>query len=308
MHRGYAEGESVWINMDETALPLHVGGRHGYVHGLPNGTAKQFATRASLHERRAHITLLASCCTDPNLQRKLPQFLLPNVTGKKRVWKEAIEDIAGEPPVVVLPDSSGWVNTEKLKQLLNTLSKVLKKEAPGKKIVLVWDCCVAHMTPAILQHARAKGIRVLMVPAKLTHVLQVLDFGVFATFKKTLHEAQVQRLLDSGTGTHDMKQWIRTSVAAIQRTFGDLDAAHHFHKAGQHKMDAPYRRILLDTLCSTTWRPTSRALTVDELWYLLGRRQRAVHPVLFAGLLKPAAAAAAEVPKRPKRLASKTTL
>jgi hypothetical protein len=43
-----------------------------------------------------------------------------------------------------------------------------------------------------------------MVPSKLTHVLQVLDFAVFARFKKNFHDSQMERLLQSFHGTQEV--------------------------------------------------------------------------------------------------------
>lgn len=305
---GYGPDKAVWLNIDETALPLHTGGRHGNVLGLHTSRGKRFSTRASLHERRAHVTLVASVCTSLELQSKLPQFLLPNVTGKKRVWQQAMGEIAGEPPIVVLPDTQGWVNTAKLQKILSHIGKVCKKEAPGKRIVLVWDCCPAHLAPAVLQHARTCGIRPLMIPGKLTHVLQVLDFAVFARFKKQFHDSQMESLLQSVNGTQELIDWIRNTVRIVRDTFRTCNVAEHFHRAGQGANGVPWRQLVTEMLQSSTWRPVPRRITQEEFWYMIGRKQKLAHRILFGATPESPAPAHVAPAHPPRRLNSKTTL
>ena len=230
--QGYDTANSIWINLDETALPMYVGGRAGNVHAQGRTGKRQFATKASLHERRAHCTLVACVCNDPILQRKLPQFLLPNTTGTKRVWASAMEDLGADTQISILRDTSGWVNTKKFQMILRILSQACKKEAPAKRIVLVMDCAPAHIAPAVIQATRLRGMRPLLIPSRLTHLLQVLDFGVFAGFKRAFHDAHVNRLLGMADGMSNLPAWITGTIQTVRDTFTDLDARAYFKQSG----------------------------------------------------------------------------
>ena len=305
IRRGYGPTKSIWINLDESALPIHVGGRFGNVVMLGKEQKTKFATRGTLHERRKNVTLVASVCTDRHLQTKLPQFLLPNITGKKKVWTAAKGRIPDTSRVVIIPDTSGWINTAKLMEMVKQIATVAKEHAPTKKIVLVWDAHPAHVAPLVLRHAKKHGLRVLVIPSKLTHLLQVLDFSVFAQFKKNMYEAQVHHQIHARCAQMDMATWIDSTVAAIDKCLPEFDAAGHFRSAGQWMMTGPYRQALACTL-PPTWETPARMLTQTELNLIVGRNLKGIHVPLFGAMppIDEAPRPAAEGPL--KRLRSKT--
>jgi hypothetical protein len=304
---GYDGANAIWINLDETALPMYVGGRAGNVHAQGRTGKKQFATKASLHERRAHCTLVAVVCNNAALQKKLPQFLLPNTTGTKRVWAKAVEDLGADSQVHILRDTSGWVNTKKFQAILRTLSQVCKKEVPGQRIVLVMDCAPAHIAPAVIQVARMRGLRPLLIPSRLTHLLQVLDFGVFAGFKRAFHDAHVNRLLGMANGMSTLPDWITGTIGTIRQTFTDLNARECFSQSGMGVSGKPYRPTLAAAI-GQHWIAKGRRITQEEFWFLVGRKQKGVYPKLFRGMPIPVAPAALQQPAPVRRARSKTTL
>ena len=92
---GYGIDEAVWINVDETPIPYHVGGRHGWKKQKPvQALREQMVERATLQLQRSHCTLVASIASRGHVQKVLPQVLLPKMNGKKKVG-----DINGTPPL-----------------------------------------------------------------------------------------------------------------------------------------------------------------------------------------------------------------
>ena len=82
---GYGIDTAVWINIDETPIPYHFGGRHGWKKHKPPDTMKHsMVERASLQLQRSHCTLLASIASRIDVQNVLPQILLPKVHGRKK--------------------------------------------------------------------------------------------------------------------------------------------------------------------------------------------------------------------------------
>ena len=78
--------EAVYINVDETSLVYHYGGKKG----LKKKRDTKYKTedmkdKTSVHLTRKHCSLIAAICSNPNVQEALPQVLLPNVRGKKGV-------------------------------------------------------------------------------------------------------------------------------------------------------------------------------------------------------------------------------
>jgi hypothetical protein len=284
-----------------------VGGRAGNVHAQGRTGKRQFATKASLHERRAHCTLVACVCNNADFQRKLPQFLLPNTTGTKRVWAKAVEDLGADAQVTILRDTSGWVNTRKFQVILKILSQVCKKEAPAKRIVLVMDCAPAHIAPAVIQATRLRGIRPLLIPSRLTHLLQVLDFGVFAGFKRSFHDAHVNRLLGMADGIASLPDWISGTIRTIRETFTHIDTRAYFEQSGMGVTGRPYRPTLA-TAIGQRWLAKGRRISQDEFWFIVGRKQKGVYRKLFGAMPVPAAPAALHPPPPVRRARSKTTL
>ena len=82
---GYGIDEAVWINVDETPIPYHVGGRRGWKKQKPvQALREKMVERATLQLQRSHCTLVASIVSQEEVQKVLPQVLLPKMTGKNK--------------------------------------------------------------------------------------------------------------------------------------------------------------------------------------------------------------------------------
>ena len=131
---------------------------------------------------------------------------------------------------------------------------------------------------------------------------------MFARFKKTFHDSQMERLLQSFHGTQEMIDWIRNAARIVQDTFRTCDTSDHFHRAGQGAIGIPFRHTVTEMLQSSTWAPVPRRITQDEFWFMIGRKQRLAYKLLF-GALPMAVPPVCVAPAKPvRRLLSKTTL
>jgi len=305
-HAGYGAPNTIWINIDETALPLYIGGRHGNVLRVPTRMGRAFTTRSTLAERRSNVTLLACVCTDKELQRYMPQILMPNTTGRKRLWRAAEAALTETPAVQIAQAHTGWITAELLIDALRAIKRVCNTHAPGKRIVLVMDGHSTHVTAPVLQRARALGMRPLIVPSKLTPQLQVLDVFVFAQFNLNLHRVHTAALLRSAAGKQDFLAWVVSTMRVIQDTFANVDGLAYFHALGQGPEAAPVRGELL-RYAPPTWLPIPRPLTQQEFWFLLGRRLKGIHSSVFGRIPIVVAPPAAAPPARLRRACTKTT-
>jgi hypothetical protein len=188
---GYGIDTAVWINIDETPIPYHFGGRHGWKKHKPPDTMKQsMVERATLQLQRSHCTLLASIASRTDVQNVLPQILLPKVPGGKK-WNTVSSMETKPDNVDIIMGSNGWMDMKMLKQCLEKLRAAMVP-LDVNKVVIVMDCHPSHYawkTLALLRHWKGK---VLLLPSKLTGVLQPLDVSIFADFKKKLHVANMK--------------------------------------------------------------------------------------------------------------------
>ena len=134
--------------------------------------------KTSVHLTRKHCTLIAAIASDPNVQKVLPQVLLPNVRGEKRKWANVINDKKDCPNVQVIEEQAGWVTNDNLEMYFDILEESLKP-LKIQKTVIVMDCQPSHISLRILKTLRKMKWKVLLVPGKLTFLLQPLDAYFF---------------------------------------------------------------------------------------------------------------------------------
>ena len=134
---GYSMDEAVYINLDETSIPYHHGGKKGLKkkrdHKYRNEHMKD---KTSVYLTRKHCTLIAAIASDPKVQEALPQVLLPNERGEKRKWAKVINDKKDCPNVQVMKGQAGWVTNDNLNDYFDILQESLKA-LHIEKIVIV---------------------------------------------------------------------------------------------------------------------------------------------------------------------------
>ncbi len=112
---------------------------------------------------------------------------------------------------------------------------VLKKELDAvdkKAIVLVMDCHSSHISFTTLQWLKRHKWGLLLVPSKMTFMLQPLDAYVFATFKQRLFEVHAANKIHSANDQQSFEEWLSTTVTVIQDFFQNLDGRPYFSKCG----------------------------------------------------------------------------
>jgi hypothetical protein len=80
-------------------------------------------------------------------------------------------------------DTNGWVDMKTLKQCLQKLETAMAPVGVNK-VVLVMDCHPSHYAWKTLALLKRWKWRVLLIPRKLTGLLQPLDVSIFAGLKK----------------------------------------------------------------------------------------------------------------------------
>ena len=135
------------------------------------------------------------------------------------------ELVAACPPNVhLIRQRSAWNNTETQKRVLRLLAAALREHErtavrPGMKRwqpALLLDACRLHIHPSVAQSAAALGIWLVVVPARLTWLLQPLDTHVFQRYKEYFRSAYQRARLNTPDGRLTTAQFLGAFFETIQ--------------------------------------------------------------------------------------------
>ena len=75
--------------------------------------------------------------------------------------------------------------------------------------MLILDCATSHLDRATEAHLRRPGVLVVIIPAKMTWLLQALDVYAFGKLKRGLREAEAWARVDEHQGKIPPGPWMR---------------------------------------------------------------------------------------------------
>jgi len=218
-HHALPLGACVVLNLDETAVPYQMTGFHGNVIRAAGNSraAALLYERVPRRDTRGHLTLVSVISADPALQAHLPQFLLPKDAALSTAQKHMLANLA--PPVVYVPATSGWVTSVIMKDLLTRLRRAVRVHRPDHHIVVALDAANQHISNDVLSHAARLQIHLLLIPARLTHLLQPLDTHVFGPFKRSLQEGHCIMRGQQPDGILPPRAWITILDNTVRQHF-----------------------------------------------------------------------------------------
>ena len=161
-----------------------------------------------------YFTHVAMICNIPPLQPLLPQVLF---VGAAALTKAQCVTLQSELPhnVYLKRMPKGWNNADEHKVIIQLLGLILA-EHNDFKAILIFDAAPLHLAPKVLDAIRTAGLLFLLVPAKLTWLLQPLDRFVFFKFKLHLRQKFAEALLDGSLTVEKVPRMIRLVVHAIR--------------------------------------------------------------------------------------------
>lgn len=180
------------INLDETSICLYQGDGKGTVFiDKKRGPPTQKVLRG---KRRCCMTHVALVCDRPDVQAALPQFLIGN--EHTLLLRDMPTLLASRPPnTTLLRQKSAWSNDELMATIVRDLGRSLESFRGVYQPIFLFDAVRIHLTRRVLNAIRRAGIWPVLVPARMTWLLQPLDTHVFRLFKIALRrEFQAQRL------------------------------------------------------------------------------------------------------------------
>ena len=175
------------INLDETSIPTsfpHTGGNVMLLDPTKNWlrAPRQHATRA---ERRSYFTHVGLICNDVAIQPKLPQVIF---VAEKLLSQAAWAAIQPGLPdnVYVKRMVKGWNNAQEHAVIIRLLGQILAPVLDTCQPVLMFDAVGLHLADEIMLELTVASMWYLVIPARLTWLLQPLDTHGFAKYKRYL--------------------------------------------------------------------------------------------------------------------------
>ena len=263
----------VLLNMDETSIQNEYATKKGHVIDMApqeRTAAACFFQRMDISSTRTHMTLAAVISADPSIQYCLPQVIIPNDSKITRAERAAL--LALPPPVHTMLGQHGWVNTQNMKTLLTLIRRCVHAVRPGCKIVFLMDSANQHISNEVLVHAARLQIVLILVPGKLTWLIQPLDVSVFRVFKDVLKTKLLAIRIASATGTITMIARLTVLSETIQEILVNKDWSQSFVKVGA-SADLTQLRNTIKTFIPDISLVGNSPLTNLELCDLVGRHR-----------------------------------
>ena len=188
-----------------------------------------------------HVGLICDC---KRLQRLLPQFFLANT---HLIPQRELAILRGSmPPFTHLMQcKSSWNDVCKMVQIIAAIGSALQTHAPGALTILSMDASRVHLSAVVLREFDRWGIRVVIIPPKLTWLLQPLDTHVFASMKRAVRDAYQTRLGANGGLALSMRDWVGVVCHTVYRFLAPRDWARAFdHNGFGSKQQLVSRRVL----------------------------------------------------------------
>ena len=208
----------VILNMDETSLSTVEDQGKGMRTCRRAASGRRAARNRDVEDRsNTKTTLLATVCDNHDLQPYLPQIVLARYTQNATppaYLKDACAR-SGE-PLEYWHRTRGFATSHIIKKWAVRMRSIVHSFNPDAWILLVWDCSQTHLNEDVAGYLRRLGILVLLIPAKLTWLLQILDVCVFKRLKTHIRiQKSSMRCMDPG-GRLLLGSWILPCASAIR--------------------------------------------------------------------------------------------
>ena len=179
------------INIDETSVCLHPGVGKGAVFVTRKWLRAGGGQHVPKWKQRRYMSHVGVICDRPDVQAVLPQFVIGN---QRTLLKRDIAALRRGRPMNVrlIRQKSAWSNSKLTASLVRQIAAALAGHgvlAEGVQVVLILDAVRIHYTPEVLRACKAAHFWLIVVPAKMTLLLQPLDTHVFALYKACLQSA-----------------------------------------------------------------------------------------------------------------------
>ena len=185
---------------------------------------------------------MASVCTDPAVNERLPQVLVGNAHQFTKAVLAAKSELGEK--LLLWKEQSAWVNRFVMVRYIKKLCERLGSDLTDRCVFLLVDMASPHIHADVFRMARKKGLRMLLVPAGLTPWLQPLDSHVFRQFRAKLQELWLSCKSAAQDGEVSTCAWLQLVNEAVQQVVVGRNWAYAFRRAGVLGQDELSQRLL----------------------------------------------------------------
>ena len=139
-------------------------------------------------------------------------------------WKEVTENLPRNVYVKRMP--KGWNNTQQHCVIIRILGLILQPFLATMQPILSFDAAPLHLNPDVLRAMTLAGIWYLVIPARLTWMLQPLDTHAFVLYKNWL-----RRRFTDAAGSGDERSLMRRMLDLVIGAIRYVLQGHKWQKA-----------------------------------------------------------------------------
>lgn len=274
-HDSFGQRQVVVLNLDETNIAKAYSGIKGTV-ALPSAWDECGSLELSEHvakaKTRSYITYCAIIASNALISERLPQVLVASRKLMSRALEQYADIMLGARTHLWIRDSS-WLNQEVFLEIMDLMLDALEPYHDFFDFILVFDASRIHLSHDIAQKLEAAAVRVVVVPAKLTWLLQPLDTHIFGNFKNNIRKKLQAATLAAPAGVLHDRQWIECVAESINE-MTPQDHFHAFHRngmLGNQNNVKPVESNVLSAECLTTVH--REPPTLEEVKYCLSLKE-----------------------------------
>ena len=236
------------INMDETAVRLYMTPRISLIASQcsrRHRSARTISHSASLQQQRTCVTHAAFVCDDTTIQVLLPHILIGSTHVLSVAVKNAVEPLLHR-NVFLLRRKSAWVNVDMMVAIMKLLGHILRPHMARFQPVLVMDALAAHIAGRVLRAAGAAGLWVVVIPAKITWLLQPADTHCFLKYKAYLRQRYQELACDAVDGRVSLTDVLLAMNSGCRKVFQAHAWSKSFDDNGFTRGQRLVRRSILN--------------------------------------------------------------
>ena len=220
------------INLDETSVCLYQGEQKGNLL-LSRRRLKEegVAQKVSRSKRRCCLTHVAVICDKPDLQPAMPQVILGNAFTFQAGQMVGLRS-ACPPNVHLVRQKSAWNNIETMKIVIRLIADAVKPHGDHLQPILLLDACRVHLARSVLATCVACRIWPIIIPAKLTWLLQPCDTHAFHRYKVYLKKVYQEARAATLDGQLSVAQFLPCVYATVRRVLQGQKWSEAFDQDG----------------------------------------------------------------------------
>lgn len=216
------------MNLDETAVKTWMAPGKGLIAKpmLSVGRRGRRVAPATRKQQRGCVSHIAFVCDNPDIQPRLPHVFIGNAAVLPVYIQREIEPQLFS-NVFLVRRKSAWVDAGYMVEIMKLLGAILAPFLSNFQPILLMDALPAHLAPKVFRAAARCGIWVVVVPAKLTYLIQPADTHVFYKYKMYLRRRYMEAMASSAEGALEL----RAVLMAMNDGVRYVCQAHDWSKA-----------------------------------------------------------------------------